>query len=467
MKLPSDIQNTIDSSTDPNVRYIVVHNNCSSTVYPVLEGYEMNPDGSGGVSLTDTGELPSGWVMLPDEYKLLKFPNHVAGGRIGVRTDCTMTTGLYGQGLDGYYCSTGHCPIPFDNNDPTVYNSSQKGLLCGKTGALPPASLAEFAFSDSGNFYDVSLADGYNTSVLMVPIKNADTAVPADQDANYWCTQGACTIPEITKDSCPAELRVYSLENKLVGCQSICKAISITKDIPLGKDGKYNTFQGPLSVNEPDAYNMLLSMGQDMYYWDSDATTPTLNQNPNKPANGRWKLDNGTRCTDKSKCISVKDLVCCNNNGTDCGNANIEPSFKGGSDQACSPYVIAPKGGDTPEYNQHKCWSENWPISASLQDYCDTNNLKGSECHYRNVFKKKCQNAYSWPFDDTSSSYHCKDIGPPVHYFIEFSDPSGPSGPDVPSGGGETPSSKVNYFWYYVSGGVLLLVLLILWFILK
>ena len=453
--------------SDPNKRYMVVYNGTDETVYPALIGYDTN---NKILTDVDADNLPSGFTLESKKYKILTFPKTVISGRIIARTGCKMVKGLYGDGLDGLLCDTGDCHQSYDpksgNPADVTYKVSQKGLLCNVKGGAAPATVLEFSFTDK-DFYDVSQVDGNNMSAQMEPILNQDPNVPSGTDKNYWCQAAGCTA----KLDCPKELRVYDNNKKWIACQSIGAAISGIGTAADGgpqryqggtPPGPYSDFTGMLKETDPDSYNLLMKMYNVKYYWD--ANSPNKGGDPNRAwtKTGSWLPDaDSTKCTDPSTCITAKTLLsCAADAGNSCGDpgAGKLPTFKV-PDQGCSPNVTT---YNTPDYAPHLCWSENWPQASD-----------GS--NYHKIFKDMCPNAYSWQFDDFSSTFTCNSSGPaPVHYFVQFYPYSGtpetinlgPS-PPSPSPTPSPPDDKKDSWWTplhisIIVGIVLLLLILVL-----
>ncbi|KAL5976460.1 hypothetical protein ACLOJK_020793 [Asimina triloba] len=155
-------------------------NNCQISVWPgVLSG-------AGTAPLSSTG-----FLLQKGESKTLSVP---AGwsGRFWGRTYCSEdSTGKFS-------CVTGDC-------------GSDK-LECAAA-AKPPATLAEFTLNgaDGLDFYDVSLVDGYNLPMLVVP-----------QGGSGNCTTTGCLVD--LNGRCPSELRVTSADGDSVACKSACEA---------------------------------------------------------------------------------------------------------------------------------------------------------------------------------------------------------------------------------------------------
>lgn len=436
-----DALKTIKDSSALDVRYLLIDNKTTNDViYPGLFGYY---DNSGNM-------LPYedlGFELKPGEFRVIKLPRKVISGRISARTGCQMLTGTYTDGntsSDGLFCSTGDCRMPYPSD---TYNNSKNGLLCQDIGLKPPTTVAEFTFDDY-DFYDISQVDGNNIGVLIEPIVNGiDT--PDGKDPKFWCKNTTCE--RLSEEDCPKELKVYDNDKKFVACQSICAAVSGMATnfdatgkqvgpprIPSGAQSVYGDFTGPLKETDLVSYGLLAKMYKTTYKWDSSANIPDLKDDQNRPFTnqGRWKEQD---CDVNEKgCITLQNLVCCDNKGTYCGDGLSQtpiksaPTYKGFSDQGCSPYVLSGTFNDQ-EYPQHLCWSENWPNSSeSLQGICKKNNI--DYCNYASIFKNKCNSAYSWQFDDFSSTFICqaKSDGPPVHYHIQFFDKTPPPKPSPP-----------------------------------
>ncbi|KAL6982670.1 Thaumatin-like protein 1 [Sarracenia purpurea var. burkii] len=157
-------------------------NNCDHTVWPgILSNAGIAPLSTTGFALekgeSQTIDVPSSW-----------------GGRLWGRSFCTEdSTGKF-------TCVTGDC-------------GSGK-IDCAGGNAAPPATLAEFTLDGSGglDFYDVSLVDGYNLPMLVVP----------QGGTGGNCTATGCVVD--LNGACPSELRVTSFDGDSVACKSACEA---------------------------------------------------------------------------------------------------------------------------------------------------------------------------------------------------------------------------------------------------
>ncbi|GKU90111.1 hypothetical protein SLEP1_g4151 [Rubroshorea leprosula] len=158
-------------------------NKCEYTVWP---GILTNP----GVAAIST----TGFALQKDETKTINAPAAWAG-RFWGRTLCSEdSTGKFS-------CATGDC-------------GSGK-VECSGSGAVPPATLAEFTLNGAGgmDFFDLSLVDGYNLAMQVTP----------QGGTGNNCTTTSC-IGDLN-GSCPSELKVTSVDGKeSVACKSACLA---------------------------------------------------------------------------------------------------------------------------------------------------------------------------------------------------------------------------------------------------
>lgn len=156
-------------------------NSCPFTVWP-------------GV-LSNAGNAPlatTGFALNPSETRALDAPVSWSG-RMWGRTLCSADpTGRFS-------CVTGDC--------------GSGTVECSGGGAAPPATLAEFTLNGNAglDFYDVSLVDGYNAPMMVVP----------QGGTGGGCSTTGCVVD--LNGICPAELRVVDGGN-VVACKSACEA---------------------------------------------------------------------------------------------------------------------------------------------------------------------------------------------------------------------------------------------------
>ncbi|CAM0872240.1 unnamed protein product [Alopecurus aequalis] len=199
-------------------------NNCAYTVWPgLLSGAGTAPLSTTGFALAQGASAavaaPAGW-----------------SGRMWARTLCAE------DATGKFTCATGDC--------------GSGALQCNGGGAAPPASLVEFTLDGSGgmDFFDVSLVDGYNLPMLIVPqgagAAGAATAVAANSTGGPKCMATGCLVD--LNDACPADLKVLSSTSvagtaaavgTTMACKSACEAFGSPQYCCSGAYGSPNTCQ--------------------------------------------------------------------------------------------------------------------------------------------------------------------------------------------------------------------------------
>ncbi|RHN56373.1 putative thaumatin [Medicago truncatula] len=162
-----------------------ITNNCPYTIWPGTLA------GAGTSALPSTGfQLDSGQAA-----KLTSVPGW--SGRIWARTGCTFDASGIGK------CQTGDCG---------------GRLECDGNGAAPPTSLFEITIGqgDQQDYYDVSMVDGYNLPMLVLP---------RGVYGKSACNATGC-VTDINR-GCPKELQVVGgdgFQGSVIGCKSACEA---------------------------------------------------------------------------------------------------------------------------------------------------------------------------------------------------------------------------------------------------
>ncbi|KAL5791172.1 hypothetical protein ACOSQ2_006060 [Xanthoceras sorbifolium] len=160
-------------------------NKCKRTIWPGL------------LSGAGTAQLPTtGFALKSGKSRTVTIPKSWSG-RIWGRTLCTQRAGN-----QTFSCVTADC--------------GSGRLECAGGGAAPPATLAEFTLNGAGglDFYDVSLVDGYNLPMLVLP----------KGGKGGGCAATGCLVD--LNGACPAELRVATRGRTGggVACRSACEA---------------------------------------------------------------------------------------------------------------------------------------------------------------------------------------------------------------------------------------------------
>ncbi|XP_021900444.1 thaumatin-like protein 1b isoform X2 [Carica papaya] len=159
-------------------------NRCRQTIWP------------GFLSGANSDQFPTtGFTLQPGKSRTVTIPKSWSG-RLWARTACYRD-----RNSGRFTCVTADC--------------GSGSVECEGAGAKPPATLAEFTLNGAGglDFYDVSLVDGYNLPMLVLPKKS---------------TTGGCGATGCLVDlngACPAELKVVSgNHSRSVACRSACEA---------------------------------------------------------------------------------------------------------------------------------------------------------------------------------------------------------------------------------------------------
>ncbi|CAA7391384.1 unnamed protein product [Spirodela intermedia] len=178
-------------------------NNCEYTVWPGL----LSSAGSPPLSTT-------GFSLAKGESRTVSAPTGWSG-RFWGRTLCS--TDASGK----FSCLTGEC--------------GSGTVECSGRGAAPPATLAEFTLDGSGamDFYDVSLVDGYNLPMMVVPQRTSTGG------ANSTCITTGCVVD--LNGACPSELKVTENSGEGVACRSACEAFGTPEYCCSGAYGNPNT----------------------------------------------------------------------------------------------------------------------------------------------------------------------------------------------------------------------------------
>ncbi|KAH7662933.1 Thaumatin family protein [Dioscorea alata] len=160
--------------------------------------------GAGSIPLPKTGfELyPNATVVLPATARW--------SGRFWGRTGCS--TDIAGK----FSCATGDC--------------ASGTMSCSGAGAIPPATLAEITLGTNGSpdFYDISLVDGYNLPMSLIPV--------GGQGSN--CKPAICS--QNINRMCPTNLQVNG-DGGVVACKSACEAFGDPKYCCTGVYGNPNS----------------------------------------------------------------------------------------------------------------------------------------------------------------------------------------------------------------------------------
>ena len=287
-------------------RNIKITNNHNQTIWIGIYGLNSTP-------------ANGGFELASNQSQTITVPSNWTSGRIWARTGCIGH--IHDNSL---VCETGDCNGKFH---------------CQVTGT-PPASLAEFTLSPNGSdYYDISLVDGYNLPIQIIPTKGT-----------YQNVEG--NLGSLLKPSSS------NGKNELKGAMGGLP--------PKFNCGAPKCLQFDMNQCPPE----LLMQGRNSTACSSICTA----------VNNPHKVKNASHIQNFNKA-----LVCCS---CDCG-----PNC--GCDSPQCKYGCSPLDKD-PSHRGGRCDLNQWPKASN-------------GATYSGVFKKQCPDAYSWQFDDVSSTYQCRN----------------------------------------------------------
>ncbi|KAG2321406.1 hypothetical protein Bca52824_014619 [Brassica carinata] len=162
-------------------RNFTIENKCDYTVWPVVLS-------GAGFSLS-----PTGFILRKGEARVINAPPSWSG-RFWGRTFCsTNSTGSFS-------CATGDC--------------GTGKVECYGNGLSVSSTLAEFTLGGSNgeDFYDISILDGYNLPMMVVPLDDKT------------CGSTGCVVD--LNVTCPFELRVTT-NTSMVACMNACQKLKL------------------------------------------------------------------------------------------------------------------------------------------------------------------------------------------------------------------------------------------------
>ena len=370
---------------------INVINSCSQTIWVGIfaNAGEVESITIGDQNITTLGgfELDSGQTAL------VNAPLNWTSARIWARTGCTFD-------------SSGVCPTPTTNCCDTggcTDDSSEFVLNCFNPG-VNPATLAEFTFADGiQDSYDVSLVDGGNVSVEIVP--NSDT---------YDCQSDlSCIWP----NNLPGTNSPNCLQDS--DCQSIFGTNSSAAwKCDTSLDGGLGLCVNPFRCGSPGCTDSggcaALGIEQTLLpscQWVSGSDLAISEESCPTPLQ---IINNQSQYVG---CIGPQDACALGFSGIDCGpnhvalyectGSNSGSCFSSGADSSC-------------------CGCPTWaPQAACVSDnptwHTDV------EIPYVQFFNAACGTAYSFPYDDQIKAFTCiAESGSTTEYTVTFCPPVSP-----------------------------------------
>lgn len=331
----------------------------------------------GQLRFSGPGYLPPG-VTLTEYYYFPAYNNIRWSGNVYAGGQCSFETNS---------CKTGVCAT--SENGHTIVGPCPFGV-----GPVGPTTLAEFTLLEKGvDAYDISIINGMNIPISMEPIAAAEAMVNATAGGGagaanpYYCgAAGAASQPAgSTLTGCSWD---FDPKVKLPGSQhkmdysDLLSAVTPggTACQPAGGTGpRCPTGEVCGRAFTPGTTTAPESCGKQIGWWTADELCIVTNNGEGSP------LDCSTTVTGQGTRADL--LGCTGSNAGSCYSAGAGssccgcPDWKvGGTDLPLAPGFSCQ--GTNPEWTSH---SEPWA----------------------KVLKDACPTAYSFPYDDPTSSFTC------------------------------------------------------------
>ena len=289
---------------------------------------------------------------------------------------------------DGQNCQTGSCPKSV--NGVASITACQSGV-----GPQGPATLAEFTLASTGvDYYDISMVNGANIPVSMAPTDT--TGYPTEPKDAYWC--GA---PGNTADA-----------GGLLGC-SWNFPTTIT---PPGKSGKpvdhgvtlrQVAAGGVACTSDNDCtaagevcgtsytigtLDTAQTCGVQIGWWNANELCTVTNGGFGAPLNCSDAVTGQGTVTDLFQCVGANAASCYGAGGAACCG--------------CPDWTFTGTGsGDTPA---------KLPLGPGFS--CNGTNAEWTKTAepWVALTKSACPTAYSFPYDDGTSTFTCASLATPT-----------------------------------------------------
>lgn len=392
---------------------------------------------------TTTG---SGWELSQNDSATFCLPPPPQVG--GQESPVWWSGGLFartGCQSDGTGCATADCDAPSNEGCPP------------QNGGDKPSSAAELTLqSNAPDFYDVTVINGVNVSVQVAPSGTTQTTAPAGQDADYWCETAGSGTATSALDACS-----WSFSPTVSGADQTSLLLNNAQPCFFNFDTSQNTGCVLPATIFPDSRGVGSSYctasapqgGSCLYPCNTDADCASnwggsMQCTAVEFASG--DTNNYCTCTSQSDCAGSRQgnycgtqffpgvatqyiQVCgpqfrawwsaadfCSNPATDYGPLDCDASIGASSlaflfgctgPNAQSCYATSGVTSNCCGCGTEGALSGDWPTAASLS--CNGNNTHWNDNAqpWLVFLKQGCPTAYSYPYDDATSTFNCQGPG--------------------------------------------------------
>ena len=362
-------------------------------------------------TLAPVGAQPGTCGTVPTDgngWKLGSEPLTIAlpaawRGRFFPRVNCSDATGEF-------HCDSGQC----------VDDANDFSLYCAASG-VPPTTVAEVALipgEGATDTYDVSQVNGFNVPIQMAP--NTGTYA---QTANHY----VCGSPGCTATTCSATANQTACGWTMTDasqCPNGLRFVALTPGAaitPCATDadcGSATPTPTPVGVTAASAAAPLIEAGQ---------MVCGANNNSDQLACGPYAgcLSPGSACADVSNDdppLACGTMVSGQGNLADlysCAGPNADSCYTANVGDTCCgcPAWTSTYDGSASCQNHNSAWQI--PAGKSYPG-CLTDAPPAPECLIQ-TFKESCPQAYSFPYDDPTSTFTCNNgAAQLVDYTITF-----------------------------------------------
>lgn len=450
-------------------------NKCSGTIWPGAMNLATNDGNVGGWTMATSqscaggASCPSGQTCDPLTQLCAStfcVPSQQASITVWARTGCSFSgSQCPTKGVD--CCDTGGCDV----------GNQFFGLDC-TAGPANGTTVAEISFATSANpvdTYDASVIDGYNVGIQVSPVGATASCSSSNKNAcDYWCTSPgcansnclganlkACSWSQLQGSNCPSGQQKKNNSGDVVACQTGKDLCAVGFPCQAGGTSCTQASQccsgqcngGTCGAGPNDAFACTTPISQ---VFSCKATTDcplltgflcsTSNPCPSPtvctpfgnisvcqmPCSGG--VCQGAKCTSNSDCttgllgtFTVCDLNSSSPTYQTCVGTNAS-LFEATGPNGNSCYQTAGViGGATSQCagcptDSANSLSSSWPGDATST--CTFNNTSwvGAVQPSLATFKAACPTAYSFPFDDPTSTFTCasSSSSQPIGYDFIF-----------------------------------------------